>query len=67
MKNSKEFWDKSARRYAKSPVRDEATYQKKLAITRSYFQPDWSVLEFAVQKARDDNVENAVKAPTHPQ
>lgn len=46
MKNSKEFWDKSARRYAKSPVRDEATYQKKLAITRSYFQPDWSVLEF---------------------
>lgn len=46
MKNSKEFWDKTARRYAKSPVRDEETYQKKLAITQGYFQPDWSVLEF---------------------
>lgn len=46
MKASKEFWDKSARRYAKSPVRDEATYQKKLAITQGYFQPHWSVLEF---------------------
>lgn len=46
MKNSKEFWDKTARRYAKSPVRDEETYQKKLAITQEYFQPDWSVLEF---------------------
>ncbi len=46
MKSSKEFWDKSAPRYAKSPVRDEETYQKKLAITQGYFQPDWSVLEF---------------------
>ncbi|MDF0750732.1 class I SAM-dependent methyltransferase [Marinobacter sp. 71-i] len=46
MKASKEFWDKSARRYAKSPVRDEATYQKKLAITQGYFRPHWSVLEF---------------------
>lgn len=46
MKASKEFWDKSARRYAKSPVRDEETYRKKLAITQGYFQPQWSVLEF---------------------
>lgn len=46
MKNSKEFWDKSAPRYAKSPVRDEETYHKKLAITQGYFRPDWSVLEF---------------------
>ncbi|MEQ8183131.1 class I SAM-dependent methyltransferase [Marinobacter salarius] len=46
MKASKEFWDKSARRYAKSPVRDEETYRKKLAITQGYFRPDWSVLEF---------------------
>ena len=46
MKASKEFWDKNARRYAKSPVRDEETYRKKLAITQGYFRPDWSVLEF---------------------
>ena len=46
MKSSKEFWDKSAQRYAKSLVRDEASYQKKLAITQGYFQPNWSVLEF---------------------
>ena len=46
MKSSKEFWDKSAQRYAKSRVRDEASYQKKLANTQGYFQPNWSVLEF---------------------
>ncbi len=46
MKDSKAFWDKTARRYAKSPVRDVDTYQKKLAITQGYFRQDWSVLEF---------------------
>ncbi|SDX14900.1 class I SAM-dependent methyltransferase [Marinobacter mobilis] len=46
MKDSKAFWDKSATRYAKSPVRDEQTYRKKIALTQAYFEPDWSVLEF---------------------
>ncbi|WP_375177685.1 class I SAM-dependent methyltransferase [Marinobacter mobilis] len=46
MKDSKAFWDKSATRYAKSPVRDEQTYRKKIALTQAYFKPDWSVLEF---------------------
>lgn len=46
MKNAKEFWDKAAPRYAKRPVRDEKSYQKKLAVTREYFRPDWFVLEF---------------------
>ncbi|MDF1723656.1 MAG: class I SAM-dependent methyltransferase [Alcanivorax sp.] len=46
MKSAQQFWDKAAARYAKSPVKDEASYQKKLAITRDYFQPDWSVFEF---------------------
>lgn len=46
MKASREFWDKSAPRYAKSPVRDEAVYQEKLAITQEYLRPDSSVLEF---------------------
>ncbi|MBL3558566.1 MULTISPECIES: class I SAM-dependent methyltransferase [Marinobacter] len=46
MKDSKAFWDKTARRYAKSPVRDMETYQKKLSLTQGHFRPDWSVLEF---------------------
>ncbi|SHE75552.1 Methyltransferase domain-containing protein [Microbulbifer donghaiensis] len=46
MKDSKAFWDKTAPRYAKSKIRDEKTYQKKLALTQEYFRPDWSVLEF---------------------
>ena len=46
MKSAETFLDKAAARYAKSPIRDEASYQKKLAITREYFPPDWSVLEF---------------------
>ena len=35
-----------AKRYAKSPVSDEAVYQKKLQITREYMRPDMEVLEF---------------------
>ena len=46
VKDSKTFWDKTARRYAKSPVRDMDTYQKKLSLTQGYFRPDWRVLEF---------------------
>lgn len=46
MGNSHKFWDRLARRYAKSPVSDEATYQAKLEKTRAYFTPDSSVLEF---------------------
>jgi len=46
MKSARVFWDKAAPRYAKSPVKDEETYRKKLSITRSYLQRDWSVLEF---------------------
>lgn len=46
MKGAKEFWNKSAPRYAKSRVRDERVYQQKLAITQEYFQPDSSILEF---------------------
>lgn len=46
MKDERKFWDKIAPRYARSPIRDEESYRKKLAITQGYFQPDWSVLEF---------------------
>ena len=40
------FWDKIAKRYSKQPIADEAAYQKKLRVTREYFQPDMEVLEF---------------------
>jgi len=40
------FWDRHAEGYAKRPIADEASYQKKLAITREYFRPDMEVLEF---------------------
>ncbi|NZA28658.1 class I SAM-dependent methyltransferase [Luteimonas sp. SJ-92] len=46
MKKTKEFWDRNAPRYARSPIRDEKAYRKKLTITQEYFRPDWSVLEF---------------------
>lgn len=46
MSQPSKFWDKIAEKYAKRPVGDEAAYQKKLEVTRGYFQPDMEVLEF---------------------
>lgn len=46
MKNARAFWNRSAARYAKSPIRNESAYRKKLAITQEYLRPDSSVLEF---------------------
>ncbi len=45
MTASAKFWDRIADRYARKPVADEASYQKKLQVTREYFQPDMEVLE----------------------
>ena len=45
MAESDKFWDKTAERYAKSPVSDEASYQKKLAETQSFFTPNMRILE----------------------
>lgn len=39
------FWDNIADTYSKRPITDEAAYQKKLEITRGYFNPDMDVLE----------------------
>lgn len=41
-----EFWDKTAEKYSKSPIRDEETYNEKLEVTRGYFTPESRVLEF---------------------
>ncbi|MEL0169447.1 MAG: class I SAM-dependent methyltransferase [Pseudomonadaceae bacterium] len=46
MKDAKTFWDRSAGRYARSPIKDEASYQRKLELTRECFSSDCQVLEF---------------------
>ncbi|MEO0770247.1 MAG: class I SAM-dependent methyltransferase [Cyanobacteria bacterium J06649_4] len=46
MNTSTRFWNKVAEGYSKQPIADEAAYQKKLQITREYFQLDMKVLEF---------------------
>lgn len=47
MNQPAKFWDKIAERYSKSPIADEAAYQKKLEMTQAYLQPDMEVLELA--------------------
>jgi len=46
MKDSEQFWNDSAEKYVKSPIKDEATYQKKLEITQEYLNSNSQVLEF---------------------
>ena len=46
MNQSVKFWNRIAERYSKRPVTDEASYPKKLEVTREYFRPDMEVLEF---------------------
>lgn len=45
MDRSAKFWDKIAKKYSKQPIADEASYKKKLEITRGYFNPDMELLE----------------------
>ncbi|NET40386.1 MAG: class I SAM-dependent methyltransferase [Cyanothece sp. SIO1E1] len=46
MTTSTKFWDKIAEGYSRQPIADKAAYQKKLQVTREYFQPSMEVLEF---------------------
>lgn len=46
MKSAK-FWDNVAEGYAKSKIRDERAYEKKLQITQHLFPPEAEVLEIA--------------------
>ncbi|MEO1137694.1 MAG: class I SAM-dependent methyltransferase [Pseudomonadota bacterium] len=45
MNRDTKFWDKVADKYSRQPIKDEAAYQKKLEVTRTYFRPDMNVLE----------------------
>ena len=40
------FWNRIAGKYARQPISDEETYEKKLAITRKYLTPESEVFEF---------------------
>lgn len=46
MGNPSRFWDRIAKRYAKQSVGDDASYQKKLSVTREYLTSSSRVLEF---------------------
>ena len=47
MSDKAKFWDDVAEGYAKSKVRDERSYEKKLEITRTLFPENANVLEIA--------------------
>lgn len=46
MAYSSRFWDRIAAKYARSPIKDEASYQRKLEWTREYLTPESIVYEF---------------------
>ena len=46
MERSAKFWNRVAQRYANSPVSDEASYQRKLQVTREYLKPSMKMVEF---------------------
>ena len=45
MTTAAKFWDKAARKYAASPIKDMAAYEYTLERVRSYLRPDQNVLE----------------------
>ncbi len=46
MRRDAAFWNRIAGKYARMKVPDEASYQRKLEITRDFLTPDSEVLEF---------------------
>lgn len=46
MDRNRRFWDRTAKKYFKAPIGDEAAYEHKLEKTREYLTPDSEVLEF---------------------
>lgn len=46
MSQPAKFWDKIATKYSKTPISDEAAYQRKLEITRQYLTQEMNVMEF---------------------
>jgi ubiquinone/menaquinone biosynthesis C-methylase UbiE len=46
MTASNRFWNRLAKHYSQQPIADEATYQRKLDVTRGYLKPDMELFEF---------------------
>jgi ubiquinone/menaquinone biosynthesis C-methylase UbiE len=46
MGTAKRFWNWNAERYSRQAIPDEASYQKKIAITKKYLTSDMRVVEF---------------------
>ncbi|MGI9305278.1 MAG: class I SAM-dependent methyltransferase [Gammaproteobacteria bacterium] len=46
MARSLGFWNMMAARYARKPIEDEESYQRKVQITQTYLRPDMKLLEF---------------------
>ena len=46
MTTNSAFWDRIAPRYARSRISDQASYDRKLAVTREHLAPEMDVLEF---------------------
>ena len=46
MGTAKHFWNWNAERYSRQPISDEASYQKKIAITQRFLTPEMHVVEF---------------------
>lgn len=42
---SAKFWDKNARKYAKSKISDQAEYENGIAVTKQYLNKDQKILE----------------------
>lgn len=40
------FWDRLAEKYARQPIADQPSYQRKLAATRALLRPETEMLEF---------------------
>ncbi len=45
MTNDAAFWDRIAARYAKQPVKNQATYEQTLTRTRAHLNPEYNALE----------------------
>lgn len=45
MVEAETFWDRTAEKYAASPIKDEAAYEATLARVRAHLRPDMDVLE----------------------
>ncbi len=46
MGTAKRFWNWMAARYARQPIADEASYQRKLDLTAGFLTPEARILEF---------------------